>query len=100
MAQLTLDVPDDIIPELEELAAERHTDIAGLAVTQLAALVGRPRAERDPRYERFLKESGLFVRPAHRQGQRVPAERLDAIAAKLGAVGPLSDVIIDERGER
>jgi hypothetical protein len=54
-------------------------------------------------YERFFKESGLFIEVSEEEKQRyqpVSEERLKELAAKLGAAGPLSEVIIEERGMR
>src|SRR2546427_4220246 len=51
-------------------------------------------------YERFFKESGLFIEVPNEtrlRHQTMSEEQLRELAAKLGAVGPLSEVIIQER---
>ena len=54
----------------------------------------------EEKYARFFQQSGLFVERLAEEKQRyqaVSAERLKELAAKLGAVGPLSEVIVAER---
>jgi hypothetical protein len=54
----------------------------------------------EEKYERFFQQSGLFVERRADEKQRYQAvseERLKELAAKLGALGPLSEVIIAER---
>jgi hypothetical protein len=55
----------------------------------------------EDKYERFFQQSGLFVERLAEEQQRYQAvseERLKELAAKLGAAGPLSEVIVAERG--
>jgi hypothetical protein len=60
-----------------------------------------PAAENlEEQYERFFQQSGLFVERLAEEKQRYQAvseERLKELAAKLGAAGPLSEVIVAER---
>jgi hypothetical protein len=60
-----------------------------------------PAAENlEDKYERFFRQSGLFVERLAEEQQRyhtVSQERLKELAAKLGAAGPLSEVIVAER---
>jgi hypothetical protein len=71
-----------------------------VAVEQLESL-REPAAENlKETYERFFQQRGLFVERLPEEKQRYQAvseERLKELAAKLGAVGPLSEVIIAER---
>ena len=53
------------------------------------------------KYAQFYQHSGLFVERLAEEKPRYQAvseERLQALAAKLGAAGPLSEVIVAERG--
>ena len=52
------------------------------------------------KYARFFQQSGLFVERLAEEKERYQAvseARLKELAAKLGAAGPLSEVIIAER---
>ena len=73
-----------------------------MVVEQLESLL-EPTAENlEDKYERFFQQSGLFVKRLGEEQQRYQAvsdERLKELAAKLGAAGPLSDVIVAERGQ-
>jgi hypothetical protein len=68
----------------------------------LASLLLEPAGENlEEKYERFFQQSGLFVERLAEEEQRYQAiseERLKELAAKLGAAGPLSEVIVAERG--
>jgi predicted transcriptional regulator len=103
MAQLTLDVPDGLVRRLEQIAAEQQKSVAQVVLEQLESTVASSTASLKERYERFVKESGLFVEFSEEEKRRyqpVSEERLKELGAKLAAAGPLSDVIIEERGER
>lgn len=86
--------------DLEELASERRTSIGGIALEQLASLVGRPARDEAQLYEDFIRHSGLFAGAGDRRASGVPDSRMADLAAKLGAAGPLSEVIIADRGEQ
>ena len=71
-----------------------------MAVEQLESLLEPAAEHREGKYARFFQRSGLFVeRQAEEKQcyQAVSEERLKELAAKLGAAGPLSEVIIAER---
>jgi predicted transcriptional regulator len=101
MTRLTIEIPDALARRLDCLASEQHRSVEQVAVEQLASLL-EPAAENlEERFERFLQQSGLFVERLAEEKQRYQAvckERLKELAAKLGAAGPLSDVIVAERG--
>jgi hypothetical protein len=51
------------------------------------------------KYAQFYQHSGLFVERLAEERQHyqaISAERLQELAAKLGAAGPLSEVIVAE----
>jgi hypothetical protein len=103
MLQLTLEVPDNLAQRLERLAEEQQKSVAQVVLEQLESSVTPSAASLKERYERFVKESGLFVDVPEEEKQRIQPiseERLRELADKLGAAGPLSEVIIEERGER
>jgi hypothetical protein len=84
VAQLVLEIPDTLVEQLESA-------IAPVAMTL------------EERYERFFKESGLFVQvpeEERRRYQPMSEEHRRELSAKLGAAGPLSEVIIEERKTR
>ena len=100
MTQLTLEIPDALARRLAWLAAEQKKSIEQVAVEQLESLL-EPAAEKlEEKYARFFQQSGLFVERLAEEKQRyqvVSEARLKALAAKLGAAGPLSEVIVAER---
>jgi predicted transcriptional regulator len=100
ITQLTIDLPDALAQRLTWLAAEQNKSVAQVAVEQLESLLGPTAEHLEERYERFFQQSGLFVERRAEEQQRyqaVSAGRLKELAAKLGAAGPLSEVIVTER---
>lgn len=103
MSQLTLEVPGTLMQQLERLASEEKKRVDQVVLEQLNSLLEPPATSLSERYRQFCNESGLFVRvPEEEKGRYRPLghERLKELAAKLGAAGPLSEVIIEERGQR
>ncbi len=100
MTQLTLEMPEELVQRLAWLASEQKKSVEQVVVEQLQSLL-EPAAENlEAKYARFLQQSGLFIERLAEEKQHdhaVPGERLQALAAKLGAAGPLSEVIIAER---
>jgi hypothetical protein len=100
VAQLILEISEALAQQLERMAAEQQKSTQQLAVEQLESAVAPAAMTLQERYERFIKESGLFVEvpeEVKRRYQPVSEKRRRELAAKLGAAGPLSEVIIQER---
>jgi len=101
MTRLTIEIPDALARRLAWLASEQNKSIEQVAVEQLTSLL-EPAAENlEEKYERFFQQSGLFVEHLAEEKPRYQAvseERLKELAAKLGAAGPLSEMIVAERG--
>ena len=101
MTQLTIEIPDALARRLAWLASEQKKSVEQVAVEQLESLL-EPAAEKlEEKYARFFQQSGLFVERLAEEKPRYQAvseERLQELAAKLGAAGPLSEVIVAERG--
>jgi hypothetical protein len=101
MPQLTIEIPDALARRLAWLASEQKKSVEQVAVEQLASLLEPTSKNLEEKYERFFQQSGLFVERLAEERQRYQAiseERLKELAAKLGAAGPLSEVIVTERG--
>ncbi len=101
MTQLTLQLPDPLAERLNQLATRENKSIEQVALELLAE--ERPIESSQARYQRLLDESGLFLKISDEEKKRhQPAsnERLKELADKFGAAGPLSQVIIEERGPR
>jgi hypothetical protein len=101
MLHLTLEVPDALAQRLARLAAEQKKSVEQVALEQLASVLDSTAESLEERYQRFFRESGLFVEaPAEHERLEPPLsdEHLKELASKLGAAGPLSEVIIEERG--
>jgi predicted transcriptional regulator len=101
MTQLTIEIPEALAQRLAWLASEQHKSVEQVAVEQLESLLAPLATENlEGKYARFFQQSGLFVerlteeRPCY---QAVSETRLKDLAAKLGAAGPLSEVIVAER---
>jgi hypothetical protein len=100
MTQLTIDLPDALAQRLTWLASEQNKSVEQVAVEQLEYLFKPAVGNLEERSERFFRHSGLFVERRAEEKQRYQAiseERLKELAAKLGAAGPLSEVIVAER---
>ncbi len=101
MTQLTIEIPDALARRLAWLASEQKKSVEQVAVEQLESLL-EPAAEKlEEKYARFFQQSGLFVERLAEEKPRYQAvseARLQELAAKLGAAGPLSEVIVAERG--
>ena len=103
MAQLILEISDALAEQLERMAAEQQKTAQQLAVEQLESAVAPAGMTLEERYERFFKESGLFVQvpeEVKRRYKPMSEEELQKLAAKLGEAGPLSELIIEERKTR
>jgi predicted transcriptional regulator len=100
MTQLTIEIPDALARRLAWLASEQKKSVEQVAVEQLESLL-EPAAEHlEEKYVRFFQQSGLFVERLAEEKQKYQAvseERLKELATKLGAAGPLSEVVIAER---
>lgn len=102
MTQLTLELPDALAQRLARLAADQKKSVEQVALEQLTAVLEPSPQSLDGQYEQFVTESGLFVQvpdDARRRHRPASEARLKELAAKLGAAGPLSEVIIEERGK-
>jgi predicted transcriptional regulator len=101
MTQLTIEIPDALARRLAWLASAQNKSVEQVAVEQLESLLAPAAENLEGKYERFFQQSGLFVERLAEEKPRYQAvseERLKALAAKLGAAGPLSEVIVAERG--
>jgi predicted transcriptional regulator len=101
MTQLTIEISDALARRLAWLASEQNKSVEQVAVEQLGALLESVAENLEEKYERFFQQSGLFVERLAKEKTRYQAvseERLKELAAKLGAAGPLSEVIVAERG--
>jgi hypothetical protein len=73
-----------------------------MIVEQLESLLAPAVDNLEEKYARFFQQSGLFVEQlgeGQSRYQAVSEARLKELAVKLGAAGPLSEIIIAERGQ-
>ena len=101
MTRLTIGIPDALARRLAWLASEQKKSVEQVAVEQLESLLESAAENLGGKYARFFQQSGLFVERLAEEKQpyqAVSEERLQELAAKLGAAGPLSTVIVAERG--
>jgi predicted transcriptional regulator len=100
--QLTIKIPDALARRLAWLASEQNKSVEQVAVEQLGSLLESAAENLEEKYQRFFQRSGLFVERLAEEKTRYQAvseERLKELASKLGAAGPLSEVIVAERGQ-
>ena len=100
MTQLTIEIPEALARRLAWLASEQKKSVEQVAVEHLESLLEPAAANLEEKYERFFQQSGLFVEGLTAEKQRYQAAseaRVKELAAKLGAAGPLSEVIVAER---
>jgi hypothetical protein len=95
--------------ELDESLPFPEGEPVSVSVQPLKAKLGPGSAEEQPgesleaKYQRLLDESGLFVKFSEEEKRRyqpISEERRKEVADKIGAAGPLSEAIIEERGSR
>jgi predicted transcriptional regulator len=101
MTQLTIEIPDALAQYLAWLASEQKKSVEQVAVEQLESLLASAAENLEKKYEWFFQQSGLFVErlsEERQHSQTISETQLKELAAKLGAAGPLSEVIIEERG--
>ena len=102
MTQLTIEIPEALARRLAWLASEQNKSVEQVAVEQLESLLAPAAENLEEKYARFFQQSGLFVERLAEEKphyQAVSEARLKELAAKLGAAGPLSEVIVAERGQ-
>ncbi len=100
MTQLTIEISDALARRLAWLASEQKKSVAQVAIEQLESLLEPAAKNLEEKYARFFQQSGLFGERLAEEKQRYQAvseERLKELAGKLGAAGPLSEVIVAER---
>jgi hypothetical protein len=103
VAQLVLEISEALAERLDRMAAEQQKSPEQLAVERLESAVAPAAMTLGERYERFFRESGLFVQvpeEVKRRYKPVSEKHRRELAAKLGAAGPLSDPIIEQRKPR
>jgi predicted transcriptional regulator len=102
MTQLTIEIPDALARRLAWLASEQKKSVEQMIVEQLESLLAPAVDNLEEKYARFFQQSGLFVEQLGEEQlryQAVSEARLKELAVKLGAAGPLSEIIIAERGQ-
>jgi ATP-dependent protease Clp ATPase subunit len=102
MSQLTLEIPEALVQRLEGLAANREKSVEQLALEQLSSLLEPPAESLEEQYERFFQESGLFVEVTAQEKRRYAAvseKEREELVHKFGRGKPLSEIIMEERGE-
>ena len=102
MTQLTIELPEALARHLAWLASAQHKSVEQVVVEQLESLLTPAAEHLEEKYAQFFQQSGLFVeRLAEEKSlyHAVSEARLQELAAKLGAAGPLSEVIVAERGQ-
>jgi hypothetical protein len=84
MPQLRLEIPDALAQRLAWLASEQKKSVEQVAVEQLESLLEPAAANLEGQYERFFRQSGLFVErlaEEHQRYQAVSQERLNLSSA-------------------
>ena len=99
---LRIELPEDLVHDLEQEAVHRHVSIVEIIREALHTWrVSREAAEIDREQARqILQNRGLLCQlppelAAH--AQPLTVEELDRLATKAAKVGPLSELIVQER---
>jgi predicted transcriptional regulator len=101
MTRLTIEIPDNLAQRLACLASAQNKSVEQVAIEKLESLFEPAAEDLGEKYERFFQQSGLFIERVAEEKhhyQPISEERLKELAARLGAAGPLSEVIVAERG--
>jgi hypothetical protein len=101
MSQLTLELPNTLMDRLARLARQRETTVEHVAAEQLQLLPELQAETLEERYDRFFRDSSLFVQVSEEEKARyadVPDEVREDLARKCARGKPLSEMIIEDRG--
>jgi Ribbon-helix-helix protein, copG family len=99
---LRIELPDDLIHDLEQEATRRHVPLADIireALQMWRARRETPTNDRE-RVMQVLRDRGVLCQlPAEltARAQPLAAEELDRLAAKAAQGGPVSELIVQER---
>ncbi|MGH9843493.1 MAG: hypothetical protein ACREEM_32545, partial [Blastocatellia bacterium] len=70
MQQLTIEIPEALVQRLAWLAAEQEKSVEQVALERLVSLLESPAEPLKEQYDRFFKESGLFVEASEEEKGR------------------------------
>jgi hypothetical protein len=107
MMELLLHVPADLLQRLQEEAESQKISLEEVVLGTLRrGMIGaRDRVAEAGRWERFIRESGLFAPPHQKLGpgllrlaREVPPEERDRLAEALSRGRSLSEMVIEDRG--
>ena len=108
MPQLTIQISSSLLGKLQEQAQIFNKPIDEWVVERLEA-ISEPKLEplsEEERMAKFLRESGLFAAPEDKLGPELEAladyvseEEREQLAEALSRGKPLSEMIIEDRGE-
>lgn len=108
MPQLTISISDSLLGKLQEQARIFNKPIDEWVVERLKIIseTEPEQSNEDKRMEKFLRESDLFAIPEDKLGSElelltyhVSLERRQELAQKASVGKPLSEIIIEDRGE-
>ena len=103
MSELVLEVPERIMQKLASWALAQGKRIEDAVLERLEEILESEEQNLEERYEAFFRNSGLFVQVSEEEKKRYKpvseARRRElAIKASVGEK-PLSEILIEERGE-
>lgn len=100
MQELTIKLPDKLWQRLEHWAQTQKKKVEEVVIEHLKTIPQIEESDSQEKYERFFKESGLFVQVSEeekRQYQPVSDSEREELARKFSIGKPLSEIIIHER---
>ncbi|MCS7191681.1 MAG: hypothetical protein NZ937_01695 [Armatimonadetes bacterium] len=109
MGKIVIEVPDELQSRWEQLAKESGQSLEEFIVSELSKrcppTVSPPTEVEDQRefVKAILRQAGLleeFTEEEKRQYQPLPEEEFRRIAEKASQGKPLSEIILEDRGER
>lgn len=101
MQELTIKLPDQLWQRLERWARTQKRGVEEIVIERLKTIPQIEESDLQEEYERFFKESGLFVQVSEEEKKRyrpVSDMEREELARKFSIGKPLSEIIIEERG--
>ncbi len=101
MQELTIKLPDKLWRRLKSRARTQKMEIEEVILERLQNLPANEESDLQGQYNKFFKESGLFVQVSEqekRQYEQINESEREALARRFSIGMPLSQMIIEERG--
>lgn len=99
MQELTIKLPDKLWRRLKIRARTEKMGVEEVILERLKNLPAREESDLQGKYNKFFKESGLFIQVSEQEKRRyeeINESEREALAQQFSIGKPLSEMIIDE----